>query len=86
MEQAELLARYWGPILRGKALAGQLHVHVSAMQRCLQSAVDARRLVGVDGALERQVAERRVARRLEKGDGAARLDTQTRLLLVAQRL
>jgi hypothetical protein len=38
VEQAELLARYWGPILRGKALAGQLHVHVSAMQRCLQTA------------------------------------------------
>jgi len=48
--------------------------------------VDARRLVGVDGALERQVAERRVARRLEKGDGAARLDAQPRLLLVAERL
>jgi hypothetical protein len=36
-EQAQLLADYWAPILQGKAEAGELHVHVSAMQRCMQT-------------------------------------------------
>lgn len=36
-EQAQLLADYWVPILRGKAGAGELHVYVSPMQRCMQT-------------------------------------------------
>lgn len=36
-EQAQLLADYWLPILRGKANAGELHVFVSPMQRCMQT-------------------------------------------------
>eukprot|EP00964_Phaeocystis_antarctica_P055379 scaffold32581_cov63-Phaeocystis_antarctica.AAC.2 len=52
----------------------------------MQLAVDERRFVGVDGALEGEEGERRVARRLEQGDGAARLVAQPRLLLVAQGL
>ena len=37
-EQAALLAPYWSPILRGKAESGGLHIFVSAMQRCMQTA------------------------------------------------
>lgn len=36
-EQAQLLANYWGPIVRGKAEAGELHVYVSPMKRCMQT-------------------------------------------------
>lgn len=56
--QAALLAKYWAPILRAKASEGGLHVYVSAMQRCMQTADPLmKELVGVTASIQPRIME-----------------------------
>ena len=56
-EQAQLLADYWAPILRGKAEGGELHVYVSAMQRCMQTVDPLMRELGATATIEPRICE-----------------------------
>ena len=56
-EQAQLLAEYWAPILRGKADAGELHVYVSAMQRCMQTVDPLMKELGATATIEPRICE-----------------------------
>jgi broad specificity phosphatase PhoE len=38
LKEAQMLADYWGPLLKGKKEANELHIFVSPMVRCLQTA------------------------------------------------
>ena len=56
-EQAQLLADYWAPILRGKAEGGELHVYVSAMQRCMQTVDPLMKELGATATIEPRICE-----------------------------
>lgn len=56
-EQAQLLADYWVPILRGKAEAGELHVYVSPMQRCMQTINPLMQALGLTATIQPLICE-----------------------------
>ena len=56
--QAQLFAEYWAPILKEKALDGEVSVYVSPMRRCLQTADPfMKRLRLKDGVVHSQIFE-----------------------------
>ena len=55
VREARLLGEYWAPMLREYAELGKLHVYVSAMQRCMQTADPLLRALGVDATIEPKV-------------------------------
>jgi broad specificity phosphatase PhoE len=55
--EAQQFGEYWGNILSGKAEAGQLHIFVSPMQRCCQTADPFMKLTHCKGTIQPLIFE-----------------------------